>query len=669
MTPREELEKLRRLKELEEKAAKTDFREQSLANATKRVPEMPSPLARLGRGIMDVYQGGRQLLPENLGGYTPEQKAEINDNIARYEQGMDAWQDGIDGMRVAGQAIGTSPLMALPGGQTTFLGRLGMGAAAGGAGAGLLYEENLQDKATNALIGAGIGGVAGAALPLMAQGAGKGYSITKEAIKRGSNIFKNLDPKLTVTVSSQIDDALMKAGIPLNRVGEAAKKRLVAEAQESLRTTGSLDADALVRSLRSKAFGFTDDAAMTTGQMTRDPKLWGKEFNLSKGEDEAGEMLANRFDNQRNVVSGFFQKLQKEVFGDNADSLTPYTVLNQTKSAVKSKSDALQQQVREAYENIPGNPTLSKEALANRTSQIISDFEDIIPKGVANKINKLSNSDDIAFTFDEYVKLDKLISKTTGDTPSSAAAGSELKKALQGVLDDSGQNLTGDAKAAYTYAKSLAKKRFDAIGPDNRLLGMINNDKVSDQQILNKIKTGSSVDEIKKLFDFVDDESAKQIRTLVLNDIIDSSMPSGNFSQAAFNRAIKKMAKEKRDIIFGGNSRKLEDFARVVEDMFSAPAGNTANFSGSGIEVGNLVRRLYNGLIDFSGPETRILSGLINKGTNPSIQNKAIAELSLSGTTNLPPLMSARNVVTPEMMSRLPALGVPAGLLAAEKIR
>ena len=673
MSDREELERLRkrkRLAELESRVEKKTVRPET-------IPETLTPFEKFGKGMADVWQGGRQLLPEGYGGYTPEQAADVADSNRIYNEGYNYWdsskdEDGnlkpdIDGFRMAGQAIATAPLMAIPGGQTTAMARLGTGALSGGIAGGLLYEENPSDKKTNAGLGATAGGIFSVAAPAVAKLAGKGFAVGREGLRRMGNFFNEFDPKITGTITKNLDDALKSSGTSLDEIGGAVREKLIKEANQSIKNTGAFDADALVRKYRAESMGFVDDAAITTGQATRDPKVWGKEVNIAKGEDEAGGILATRFNNQKNRITTYFKDLQGELFGEGAEELTPYTVVNNLSKSIKDKADALQVPVREAYAKVPGGVSLSKDSLSNRTQQVLRDWEGVVPQGVINKIDDIVNNPNRAFTFDDYEVLDKLMTKTMKGSDQLFAAKNDLSKAIAGVFDDTGSGLKGEAKVAYDYAKSLAKKRFDAIGKDKNLVGMLKNGGVDDQRFLNKLKTGSSVDEIKNLFEFADEGSQKQIRALLLNDLIEQSTPSGNFSQKSYNNYIKKMAKEKLDIVFGGKADELRTLGKIVEDMYSAPSGHTANFSNSGIEIGNMVRRVYSGLIEGISPEARIVSAFLPKSSGQAAQNQAVVDLALtSGLPVRPSIFSSKNPIQDSTLSTIGGFAPSAGIFSTK---
>ena len=674
MSDRDELNLLRKKKRLKDLEARV----MPAIPKPEVIPDVPSPAARAGRGMLDVWQGGRQMLPEGYGGYRGTEAKEVAESNRLYEKNYGYHYSSpddegkitpdLDGWRIGGQAVATAPLMAIPGGQATTMGRIGTGALAGGLAGGVLYEENPNAKMFNAATGALAGGTIAGALPKIIQGGGKLYGMGKEAVRRTSNAINSFNPKITGTITADLTKAAQTHGISLSEIGSAARNKLTQEANKSIKNTGAFDADALLRKFKAEKFGFIDDSAPTTGQVTRDGKLWSKEWNLSRADDEAGGLLAERFGNQRSRVASVFKGWQKEIFGEGAEELTPYTALNNVRKSVTDKATLLQSEVTEAYNKVPGGVSLNKESLVNRTQQILSDFTDNIPTGVKSRISQIVSNKDKAFVYDDFVQLDQLITRSAGDSNADKLAARELKKALAGVLDDSGKNLTGEARLAYQQAKTLAAKRFGAIGEDNDLVGMLNNGKIDDQQFLSKIKTGSSVDEIKSLFEFVDDEAKKQVRTLVLNDLIESSTKGTQFEQGTFNKGLNKLAKEKLDVIFGDKHKVLKEFGEVAKDLFGDPKTGATNYSGSAIEAGNMVKRLYKGLIDFS-PEAKMLTGILSKSMpNKAGQSQAIVDLSLSsGMPKMPPLLSAKNPVSQQAMSRLGEISPFGGILSANQ--
>jgi hypothetical protein len=137
-------------------------------------PALPKPSTALGRfitGMMDPVLGFAQMAARS--GYTdPETGARgvaSPEDIDRYVSQREteygarralAGSSGFDWARTGGNIAATAPLMALPGGQASALGRVGA-AAATGAGQAMLQPADVQpgetfanEKAKQALIGA-----------------------------------------------------------------------------------------------------------------------------------------------------------------------------------------------------------------------------------------------------------------------------------------------------------------------------------------------------------------------------------------------------------------------------------------------------------------------------------------------------------------------------------
>jgi len=138
-------------------------------DAAAVTPEKPSAAVRLGRGMMDLYQGVKQLGLMTSDAFTGNNEADaytkqVGEEIANYERGRGK-DAGFDWTRLAGNIA--TPAIALPGGvgATTAM-RVGTGAAAGAVGSGLMFTPEGESKLAQTAIGA----VAGGAVPLAVQG-------------------------------------------------------------------------------------------------------------------------------------------------------------------------------------------------------------------------------------------------------------------------------------------------------------------------------------------------------------------------------------------------------------------------------------------------------------------------------------------------------------------
>jgi len=141
----------------------------------------PTALESLGRGLKDIGKGAAQLIGNDVSAISSvpfDEKhrsiipglsdavdsmrssnlADVKDYEAR--RGLDPKTDWY---RIAGQAIGTAPLMAVPAIGEGYLGSIGTGALIGGAAGAITAEGEGKDPATGAALGATSGGILGGA--------------------------------------------------------------------------------------------------------------------------------------------------------------------------------------------------------------------------------------------------------------------------------------------------------------------------------------------------------------------------------------------------------------------------------------------------------------------------------------------------------------------------
>lgn len=116
-----------------------------------------------------------------------------------------------------------------------------------------------------------------------------------------------------------------------------------------------------------------------------------------------------------------------------------------------------------------------------------------------------------------------------------------------------------------------------------------------------------------------DSIEAKNIRAAVLNDIVEQVAPiaqEGKYVAGAFQRLIRKLPKEKLEIIFGKNkvagdlikpnmevtSNLLNDFAKVLDDLHIAPPEANINYSNTASTLINDVGMIFNSLVGRVAP-------------------------------------------------------------------
>ena len=649
--------------------------------------EKPGVLARVGRGVQDVVAGAGQLtgaLPQvqqaltylpggydagSMGGMTDAQ-AQANEtaDMQRYEGAMGP---GTDWGRIAGQALMTAPLAA-PSGMAAgagLLGRAALGAAAGGASGGILYAPDSETRAMNALGGAAGGALFGGIAPSIIKGAGTVAGKAKDVAKAATGL---LSGKFQLTITREMQKAAESAGIPLDELGEAYQKRVALKAREALKAGQPFDFEAEMRAARAAKFGFEGDAGLLRGQATRDPKTFSQQMNLSKRPE--GAPIAERMNNQLAQAEAYMDDLAK------VPDLDPVEAGDGLRLLSKARADAMQAEVRDVYKAVPKGGEFSPDSLASRTDSILTDFEDKISSGVKSRIKSFFGDKPREASMEELIKLDKLISETmpAGDDAAVNKASEALKKAVLGVMDDAADSQGDESvKAAYKAAKAAAKKRFDMIGPQGGLVSQLVHGKVDPTQIPQKIMTGK-VDDLRRLKTFIMSESEKgpvdrweTIKRMVENQIQNDARPGGQFSQAAYDKAISKIGKNRLTEIFGEQrTKELFEFRDVARDVFRYPNFHSINTSNTAPEAANIVGDALGAAANLV-PGGQVALGLLQRAGKKKAQTQAQKEVerAVIGLLGTQPLAGPR---ANPAMRLLPYAGASAGLgglLAASKTR
>jgi hypothetical protein len=214
------------------------------AEAAPAAPELEAPgaLVKIGRGMMDFYQGANQKrLNWQYGNESPEAKqytADVAEENRLYDKGRaHNGQTGFDGWRMAGNIA--TPASLLPMGAAGVGGRLALGAAQGGIQGYANFNED--NSATGNLLRAGIGATAGAAVnaaaPYVANAVTKGGQVVMNQVAdKSSGMINSLVPEATIINNLKV--TLQNQGIDFSKLGEAAQKSLLEDARKQL-TSGT----------------------------------------------------------------------------------------------------------------------------------------------------------------------------------------------------------------------------------------------------------------------------------------------------------------------------------------------------------------------------------------------------------------------------------------------
>lgn len=283
-------------------------------------PEAPNVLERFGHGMDRTASGIHQAflelkanlsnptLSSQITGKTQAQgdldkfTQQLNSEEGDYQKGRGK-DAGIDWASLGGSAAMSAPLMALPGGGATMLGRAAAGALAGGIDAGAQPTEtgSTKDRLVNTLVGAGTGGVAA---PVAGVVGDKLVTALNAARGRAGGVVANVAGNNTaarvLNEAPEIASIPPTAMLPTGQTGTEAQRDLIAEGQKMITTTGKLDAASLAR----KANLLANNLQPTTSMVSRDPAQWTLERNLQKLGQSPDEQLSQTGNQLSRVYEG-----------------------------------------------------------------------------------------------------------------------------------------------------------------------------------------------------------------------------------------------------------------------------------------------------------------------------------------------------------------------------
>lgn len=519
------------------------------------------------RGARDVIDGGAQLLTRGLeaGAETaakypgvltavpvlnslgaagmPEalkaerQKVEqINQQAEQdYKQNWRPGLEGFDWGRLAGNVAATAPIAV--GGSATLPGAMARGAVAGGALSSLNAVDNPGDDYwTQKAKQVGTGAVLGGVLPPVIAGIAKGVSSAANVLTK---------PFTSPSVNQ-----------------EAAQR--IADAQR---------------------FGID----LTKGQATRDPAQWAFEQNI-RGVDGAGQPMMERLSGQNQQLIDALNNVGAGkgagAFATGQKAIDALTAKDATKAAI----------VNQAYDvarNTAGIDTpLNGARLMDSVTRKLDDayIGDKLPAPIRNIIN-LAGQGGADLTVGKAAQLQRAINGLYGTDRVQNKALEIVKNAIDDEIAQSGTQ----AGNAFRVARATAASRFnwqDAI-PAARAIA---DGSAAPDNFIQKFVIGGKVGDIKNTMVAlplkermaVQDQVLDAIKTKALNGATDEA---GSFSQAAYNRFINGMGREKITAILGKQrADELFSLGRVAESVIAQPAKATVSSSNSNVPFMNWLR-------------------------------------------------------------------------------
>lgn len=560
----------------------------------------------------------------------------------------------------AGQTLGANPLQQL--------------ISAGGAGlAGGAAREGGAGEGTQA-VAALLGGLAA---PAAAAG-----------VERGARAVRNLvTPPRMENVDQRIELILRSQGVDWKSVGERARQAMRAEVAQAMRTGRDLD-PAAVRRLAD--FAQVPGVTPTRGALTLDPVQITRERNLAKmGANTADPGLQRLAQAEQANNAALIEALNSAGARNAPDAFAAgSSVLGALNRSIDRSKSTIGTLYDRARDNAGRSAPLDGAAFTTRANTLIDDamVGGALPPAVAQRMNQVARGE-VPFTVDfaeqfktQIGKLQRntndgqaryalgLVRQALDETPvvgmgaqGPAAGARGVSGGLPGVPGDTA--LGEGAISAFNRARRANRAFMSRVENTPALAAAM--DGAQPDQFVQRFITGqgATVKDVRALRRAVanDPQTLQAVRGQIVDHLKRQALSgaadeTGNFSQAAYNRAFNAIGERKLSAFFEpAEIEQLKAVGKVASYLQAQPRGSAVNNSNSGALVlgrgidmmGGLTSKLPLGL-------NTTITGLLQGGQQRS-------------ALNVPPSLLAPQVATPAMQ-RLLMPGIASGLFATQVV-
>lgn len=566
-----------------------------------------SPKQQAIAGALPMTSAAHLLLNAASGGRQNVSTADVDAAVAGRESAYQgerkaAGQEGMDWARVGGNVA--NPLSWAGGGpaKAGVMAGIKAGASSGAFQAMLqpvASEGNfLWDKATQAGLGAFIGGTLGGALQALRPAFSWATRSVREAIDAS-------DDKVAQTASERITGQILKeADIDPTKVDPNLYSSIKTEVADALKA--GVDPDPRVMTNRADAGALPVPIHLLRGQASRDPMQFAWEQRVA-GQEGVGEPL-------NNLLSAQNRALIENLNALGANKATqPFEASQQIIQHIEGVDEAMRGQIKQAYaavKNSAGRPAkvstdgfvaAAKNRLTGGNPELaqLTGLADYLPEAVAKQYNDIATGK-LPLTVDTIQFLDRAwggVQRGAGDDTTRNAVGA-LRSALnEAPVDDV---LGKESMQAYNAAKALAKQRFDLIDANPAYKAIVDGTKRAEpDKFFQNFIAGANVSELKGLKQLIGPDNVQMLQgTLVGNlkrvALNRASDENGVFSQAAYNKVLQDPVQAPRlRELFADNTKTLDQLyrvGRVSENLIKIPAASKVNTSNTASAGANIVR-------------------------------------------------------------------------------
>lgn len=558
---------------------------------SEQIGASPNPIARFGRGMMDLAQGAKQgFLNITDPAAAKEYTHGVDEEVRRYDKER---PQGVDMLRFLGNASAAAPVaaamtVAAPEALTaSIIGRMALGSAQGATLGGMEFTPEGQSKARQV----GFGGAAGAAGPWVADVAARVAAKLTLASQRGVTRLTTSPDDIVKAIQAELG----QSGVDWNALGAEVKTNLMQQARRQLSATGELSPEHLARKLEMEDV-LGAGAGPTQGQVTRNPAQWSWERNTQK--TEAGPPLTDRYQAQ---VQRLTQRLNDAIDQRKAKAQNEYQAGEAAINAVNEKMDAAQKSVTDLYkvwrETGSGATEIKPQKLASTLGTVIDEYGvENIPPAVRARLESfglLEGKQIKVLTIDEAEKLRKLIGNNI-DPKNRPATGALTK--LKSALDETVLESDTPNVPSLQAARSAARERFgmrdssnataaaaEGVEPDKFFRKYVLNGEVRD---LRGLKAALTTEAGGTAATGSTEQAWRDVQAQTIRHLLETAQTKGkageSFSGAAMKKAMKEIGDERLKVIFEPEQlAALQKYARVAENVSTEPAFAAVNHSNT----------------------------------------------------------------------------------------
>jgi len=465
------------------------------------------------------------------------------------------------------------------------------------------YQTSLPTQAMQA-----VGGV----IAQGAEAAGQRTGISPTDIEQGVNAAMMALPAGIKPMKAGV--AKIKAALPEytfeavtpGSVGAAAvptemtiKAALASASPELQKAVGSVPVNKVnvpVLQRHIEADSLPEPVRLTNGQATGDVSQLSMEQNR-RGADPA---LAARFNEQNGQLISNLDKIRDiaapEAYGtkiiENSDEL-----INTYKKLDADRNAAINQKYQALRDAAGGDFPIDAPALLDNVKTALK--KDLLSNDApTSQMAELSRmAAEKSMTFEDYLSLRRNlgdIARTSTDGTTRRAASLMIQELENLPLQDGAKQL----KPLADEARNAAKARFQMLEKDPAYKAAVD-DSVAPDKFMEKFVVNGTRDNVKSMIDQLGRDSVahQHMSAGTLNWLREKSIDrQGNFSQAAFNKALNQLDKsQKLNLVFNPDaSSTLKTLGNVAQYTQAQPRGSFVNNSNT--LVGSLAEKAAGGL-------------------------------------------------------------------------